>query len=174
MNRPNIPHPWVAVALWMGFILLLIPAGKPFLRLAKLAIGATGVMLVGYAAGALLLVGLLRMLAETLEGLTPTRVVLALACLVVYASQLLLVRYPEELSHPLEYTPLALLLELALPRKLSPWTRALAAMGLAALAAVLDETLQGWMPGRYFDSRDVWLDCVGAALPLLFLRIIDR
>lgn len=174
MIRPRIAHPWIAAAIWMAGILLLIPAGRPFLKVATLALGRHGVMATGFLFGFFLLAGLGRMLVDALDGLTPVRIFSALAVIGLYGVGILFIAHPEELSHPLEYTPLALLLEQALATRLSPWPRAILAMALIGLAGMADEGLQRLMPGRVADWNDVLLDFLGGVLPLVYLRIIER
>jgi hypothetical protein len=75
---------------------------------------------------------------------------------------------PEERIHFVQYGLVGILLAWALadPRNSRRLT-ALRALALGSVAGVVDEVLQGFIPGRVFDWRDIGINCLAVALGLL-------
>lgn len=69
-------------------------------------------------------------------------------------------------SHALGYAMLALAYQGALPRSLSPGSRWVTALFMAALFALSDEFHQSFVDGRTSSLRDVAIDSLGAAAAL--------
>lgn len=87
---------------------------------------------------------------------------------------LLGLRVPEERVHFFQYGVLGLLLRSALCHRNAP----LPSMAIGALLAsgigLADELIQGWLPNRHFDSRDIGLNAVGAVLALVGDEALHR
>jgi hypothetical protein len=104
----------------------------------------------------------------------------ALGVLGVYLLLLLRMTIPEERTHLIEYTAVALLIYEALMERASHGRRvpapALLAVALTALLGLLDEGIQGLLPNRVYDIRDVGFNAlaggmaVGASLALAWAR----
>jgi len=93
---------------------------------------------------------------------------LALVLLAAAVGSLVLgLRVPEERIHFLEYGGLALLARHALSYRFRPAAQYAVALGLAAVAGWGDELLQGVLPERVYDLRDVAINAVAAFLALL-------
>jgi hypothetical protein len=106
----------------------------------------------------------------------PRELAYAAAVAAVYAGAFLAMSRIEERIHLFQYGLLALLLDAALAARArrgggpsGAWSRALVAGGLTALAGLLDELWQGWLPNRMYDTRDVALNAASGALALLAL-----
>lgn len=100
-----------------------------------------------------------------------------------YAAVLPFAEAPEEALHLIQYGALALIIHAALteraPHAAPPHGWVLrhpgwAAFGLTALAGLGDEILQGILPSRYYDLRDVIGNAIAAALALLALTVVQR
>lgn len=161
---------WLPAGLWIAGILLLVPTGRMFNELFRRAIGREGLRWLLLAAGAVVVAHALRALIRTLSELHPARAALGLLCVVGFIASLLRSPIPEEILHPLQYGPLALLLERALSRGPKAWPRAGLVLAICGCVALADELLQYVTPGRRFDSMDIKYDVLSAALPLAFLR----
>ena len=82
---------------------------------------------------------------------------------------------PEERIHFLEYGLLAVLARSAWARHLRPGAAYAAAWALATLAGWGDEALQGLLPERVYDLRDVAINSVAAFLALAVDEVLhDR
>jgi VanZ family protein len=159
---------WIAVAVVVAAIFLsLYPLqfALDWLRernLLRLTIGALfGLAVTGAVAG------LVRRRAGVREWL-----VLLLAAS-VYASFAVSLEVPQERLHLVQYGGLALLLEAAFAERersagRSPEGRRSALRALAAASAIglADELVQGALPNRQYDTRDVIFNAVSAGLAL--------
>ena len=91
------------------------------------------------------------------------------AATVVYAALVAYLRgLPDEVVHLAEYGGLGLLVRFALDTAPGAAKSAVAIVLTAALG-FLDEWTQGATPGRFFDWRDVVVNTVAAAVPVLLL-----
>lgn len=163
---------WPCVVGWTTLIYLLVYRGRELyhagLRLA--GVGPLSELLRG--SSLLMMAALGWALRRRLLGIGRRRAILALLCLAWFVIECWRLAIPEEVTHLLLYGPLGLLLEAALARRRpAGWRRTCLAVALAALIGLSDEGLQALMPDRIFDSRDVWFNALGAALPLGFLRL---
>lgn len=73
---------------------------------------------------------------------------------------------PEERIHFVQYGLMALLARRALAWHWKPWQQYLGAFLIAAAAGWVDELIQGWLPTRVYDLRDVAINAVAALLAL--------
>ena len=73
---------------------------------------------------------------------------------------------PEERLHFLQYGLMAVLARRAVAPWRSGWAQYLAAVVLAAAAGWGDELVQGMLPGRVYDLRDVLINASAAALAM--------
>lgn len=95
------------------------------------------------------------------------RPLLLVAVFTLYAIAFSSAAYPEERVHLVEYAILGLLaLRAAGSSERSPFERAVAAFLLAFLVGWIDEAVQGLLPNRVYDPRDVALNALGAALAI--------
>lgn len=101
----------------------------------------------------------------------------------VYASANLGLEIVQERIHLLQYGALALLAESALRARAgadatfglrSPAAWAAGAFAVAFAGGFADEALQGLLPQRYYDLRDVGLNGVSAALALVARELVKR
>jgi len=72
-------------------------------------------------------------------------------------------------GHFLGYALLCLAFQFALPRRLSPGIRSIAAIMLALLYAVSDEWHQSFVPGRSQSLFDIIVDGLGASTAMFLL-----
>lgn len=83
-----------------------------------------------------------------------------------------------KLAHLAEFGLLSGLAVLGLERGKRFWHRGAIAAGIGAMAAVTDELIQHFVPGRAFGADDVWRDLLGVALGVLaaelFLLLLRR
>lgn len=100
-----------------------------------------------------------------------------------YAAVLPFAKAPEEAIHLVQYGSLALMIQAALaergrnapnPRGWMVRHPGWAAFALTTLAGLGDEILQGILPSRYYDTRDVVLNAIAAALALLASTVLRR
>lgn len=91
----------------------------------------------------------------------------------LYAAIALAMEVPQERLHLVEYGALALLLRAALAASAAcrPWGRRISsldvwALGTATVVGWLDEGVQGLLPNRMYDLRDVAFNALAAALAL--------
>jgi VanZ family protein len=96
------------------------------------------------------------------------RFVLALfAIALVYAAAILPMDSPEEKIHFIEYGAVALLAYAAFPVRRRYLTSAL----FVIAAGWIDELIQGLLPTRFYDLRDVAFNAAAGLLALLALRV---
>ena len=91
-----------------------------------------------------------------------------LGVVAVYMMVLLRMASPEERSHMIEYSVVALLIYEALMERASHGRRVpvppLLAVGLASLVGVLDELIQAVLPIRVFDPIDILFNTLAAVM----------
>lgn len=73
---------------------------------------------------------------------------------------------PEERLHFLQYGLMAVLARRAVAPRLGGWAQYLAAVAIAAAAGWGDELVQGLLPGRVYDLRDVAINASAALLAM--------
>jgi hypothetical protein len=93
---------------------------------------------------------------------------IGLGIIVVYFMVFLRMNIPEERSHLVEYSIVALLIFEALKERVSQGRRvpvpALLAIGLTTLIGFIDEIIQLFLPNRYFDFIDVGFNALAALM----------
>lgn len=83
------------------------------------------------------------------------------------------VRSPEEQIHFIQYGLVGVLFARALMGRFGRgWRTHAIALALAIAAGVVDELLQGLLPSRHYDVRDIGLDALSATLGLVVFRLI--
>ncbi|MDP8299207.1 MAG: VanZ family protein [Candidatus Tantalella remota] len=89
-----------------------------------------------------------------------------------YFAVLKLAVYPAEKMHIIEYTLLSVLIYNALKVDLNPYEISLYLYGgfIAFMVGMGDEFIQGILPNRVFDARDIVLNIVSSALGFLIIR----
>lgn len=101
------------------------------------------------------------------------RVLGALAgCAAVYAAVIWPMESPEEKLHFIEYGLLALLADRAAPARWSARGRFVGAALFVILAGWVDELIQGLLPSRHYDLRDVGFNAVAGFLALSSLTLV--
>lgn len=97
-----------------------------------------------------------------------TEIGVALGVTGAYLIALLRMAVPEERSHLIEYSVVALLVYEALMERARQGRRvpvpALLAIGATVLVGVLDECIQALLPSRVFDLRDIGFDILAATM----------
>lgn len=73
---------------------------------------------------------------------------------------------PEERLHFLQYGLMAVLARRAVAPRVAGWRQYLAAIAIASAAGWGDELIQGLLPDRYYDLRDVLINALAAALAM--------
>ena len=147
----------LAVSLYANAIFWSIPWVRPAAN--ALRQGGAPRWVIG-AAGVVFAVAIV---AWALRRARPAAVVAASA---VYGALVFYLRaIPDEVVHIAEYGGLGLVLAWAFGGK-SP----VAAIVTASVIGLLDEWTQGATPGRYFDWRDVVVNTIAAAVPVVILR----
>ncbi len=73
---------------------------------------------------------------------------------------------PEERLHFLQYGLMAVLARRAVAPRVGGWRQYLAAIAIASAAGWGDELIQGLLPDRYYDLRDVLINALAAALAM--------
>ena len=160
---------WLAVAMAVAALLAALYPLQFALdalrarNLLRLTIG--GLFLLCAAAGAVVLVRRRAPLAAWLVGI---------AAGAVYAGCALAMEVPQERLHLVEYGALALLLREAIAASVAarPGGRRVSnvdvwALGAATATGWLDEAVQGILPNRMYDLRDVGFNALAAALALV-------
>lgn len=167
---------WLAVAVAVAALLVsLYPLqfALDALRarnLLRLTIG--GLFLLCAAAGAVVLVRRRAPLAAWLVGI---------AAGAVYAGCALAMEVPQERLHLVEYGALALLLREAIAASVAarPGGRRVSnvdvwALGAATAVGWIDEAVQGILPNRIYDLRDVAFNALAAALALVAAAAVRK
>lgn len=106
----------------------------------------------------------------------PLEVAAGIGVLAAYLMVLVRIEAPEERTHLFEYGIIAVLALQALRlrsraggRVAHPWPAALVlAMGLGWI----DEAIQGWLPGRVYDLRDVLFNALAALMALTSVAVL--
>ncbi len=103
------------------------------------------------------------------------RVALVLIAIVAaYAAVVLPMSSPEEKVHFIEYGGVALLAEAAAPGGWKALPRLFWAAAFTAAAGAIDEAIQGLLPSRYADWRDVGFNAAAGLMALAALGILRR
>ncbi len=161
-------HPWTAVVLWTAAIFLLVFKGKDFSHLAVRAFTLQGLHLGLRLVAMVVVLRLLQDLFESYYRAGPLRTAAGLLCIILYGALLWGIKYAEEILHVLEYSPLGVLIFLAVSKDRPFHTRFIIALALATIIGVADENTQSQIPGRMFDPGDIFLNTIGSTLTLVF------
>jgi VanZ family protein len=159
---------WIIAVLYVAFIyatLNVAPAPLRFLRsLNLLRLTLTAVYLAGLG---YLMIRLLRH-----PKYTAWRMILLVGVWALYPLFARFTTSPEEQLHFFEYGLVGVLFARAL-RADGPRTRMtyIGAGALGTLAGWLDEVLQGLLPNRHYDVRDIALNAVSVALGLVIYAL---
>ncbi|MCA9771732.1 MAG: VanZ family protein [Myxococcales bacterium] len=99
---------------------------------------------------------------------------LALALLAAAVGWLLWIlrRWPAEQMHLVQYGLLGPLAVWALAPFVPGFRVVPAAALLAAWVGLIDELIQGWLPTRYYDARDVWVNIAASALGIALCGLL--
>jgi len=93
----------------------------------------------------------------------------------VYGWLTTLVKRPEEQVHFIQYGLVGVLFSRALRGRFGQSVKTdIAAFSIAMIAGWIDEVLQGHLPNRHYDVRDLWLNAVSAFLGLMVYRTIPH
>lgn len=93
-------------------------------------------------------------------------------CVAIYAAVIWPMESPEEKLHFIQYGLLALLADRAAPMRWSPWARFIGSALFVAAAGWVDELIQGLLPNRYYDLRDVGFNAAAGLLALGSLALV--
>jgi hypothetical protein len=93
-------------------------------------------------------------------------------CAIIYTAVIWPMESPEEKLHFIQYGLLALLADQAAPLRWSPWARFVGSALFVAVAGWGDELIQGLLPNRYYDLRDVGFNAVAGLLALGSLALV--
>lgn len=102
----------------------------------------------------------------------------ALGVAAVYVLMLLRLAIPEERSHLIEYSIVAVLIHQALLERASHGRHvplpALFAVAATSLLGILDELIQGVLPNRVFDVRDIGFNVLAGVMAIGASRAVAR
>ena len=157
MERPALR--WLFVAVYVNAVFWSIPYVRP----ASNALRQAGARWVFGAAGIVFAAAVIGMALRRAHWTGLAAATVVYAALVAYLRGI-----PDEVVHLAEYGGLGLLVRFALDTSPGAAKSAVAIVLTAALG-FLDEWTQGATPGRFFDWRDVAVNTVAAAVPVLLL-----
>jgi VanZ family protein len=89
-----------------------------------------------------------------------------------YAALVFPMESPEEKLHFIEYGAVALLAWAGAPQKAGGVQRFLFAVGFTALAGFTDECIQGLVPSRHYDVRDIAFNAIAGLLAVSTLEAV--
>jgi VanZ family protein len=165
---------WIAVIAWIALIYTTIP----FVRLLQAwFIAHWDRELIGYAVIAVLVIAAvavllaLRSLSSRWSPATAIWLVVIAAVYTWWAISLW--RVPEEAVHLLEYGVLGVLLYRALRPQVPDASVYVVAALIGVFVGTLDEVIQWITPRRFFDFRDIFLNCGSCALALVAVWKVD-
>ena len=104
---------------------------------------------------------------------TPRAIVALLITAVAYALVIYPMESPEEKIHFIEYGVVAFLAHLASPREWSSRKRFIACALFVTATGWIDEGIQGWLPSRYYDPRDVAFNAAAGLMALIAIAIFS-
>lgn len=165
-ERPTLP--WWIPLLWFGLILTTVPLIRRFQEWIASTVGSEWfgyVTVTCLAAGTISAVLLLRRRSVGPSFRRIAWIGGPALIAVVWVSRLW--GRPEEAIHLVEYGVLALFVTLALRGRFQTWLVVPAATLLCSAAGCIDEVVQWFTPGRFFDFRDIGLNAGAAALASL-------
>jgi hypothetical protein len=167
-NAPPREREWVSwfwVAIWSAFIFLSIPYVRAMQEMVYARWGRQ--VFTYFVVGSLLIVacaGILKLLLSRRAVSKPGILWLGgVTALTMYSSAYMDIS-PEEAIHFLEYGFLGLLIFRALSHRLRDAGIYLAAVLVGSLIGAADEFVQWLVPRRFFDFRDIGLNCYALIL----------
>ena len=167
---------WLPVAAYVCAIYLTVPFVRPLTRwLRSYGLGwifTGGIPALGVLTCALLL---WRILSSNRPGrIRSVASLAAIAALYAFFMKTL-ATFPVERFHLIEYGLLGYMAgkRLSVPGRESSRGAWLAGAAVAAAAGFVDEVIQGFIPERYYDNRDVLVNMVSGVMGFWILRIVD-
>lgn len=167
---------WLPVAAYVCAIYLTVPVVRPLIRwLRSCGLGwvfTGGIPALGGLAGALLL---WRILSSPRPGRVGSVASLAAIAALYAFFMKTLATFPVERFHLIEYGLLGYMAgkRLSAPGRESGRGGWLAVAAVAAAAGFVDEVIQGFIPLRYYDNRDVLINIISGIMGFGILRIVD-
>jgi hypothetical protein len=155
-------YAWRSMA-WVGLIYSTLYIVRPICNWLKTTIPFSQTMAVIFV----VLVVLLLIKGLMTKGLSWQRKLLFSLIMGAYILLLQSVEYPEEKVHLLEYGVLAYLLYKAFEWCRVPFQHILAVVLIGALVGYGDEVIQYFLPNRYFEWSDVFLNAKSVVLGLI-------
>jgi len=164
-------RPWLPAVIWLACIystLGVVRSVNDYLE-TRIALSA---VISGVLIAALILIVLAALRHAAM--IRPAQWIVGMAALAGYGKMLALLPVPAERVHLAQYGVLAFLLYRPLNLRFRGGGTYAAALVLSALAGWGDEIIQYYLPGRYFEWRDVGLNAVSALLGLLMTWAFAR
>jgi len=157
---------WVWALGWVGFIYATLGVVRNFTNFFR-SLGILNFMVI---CGYILICGICLLALFRTKNHDWWRYAALLAVLGSYFFFAKSIRTPEEKIHFFEYGLVGILfyraLQLNVPKK---WLAILGAFIIGGLAGWVDELIQGHVPGRYYDPRDILLNAISVALGLIVI-----
>ncbi|OGX08794.1 MAG: hypothetical protein A2Z88_11225 [Omnitrophica WOR_2 bacterium GWA2_47_8] len=160
---------WLGAFVWLGLVYGSIPLVRPvcsFLRdVTPFNVLVNSLVII------LLALYLWQLLSKRKnDAWTIILIVLALG---VYAFGLWKIRIPEERIHFVQYGILAYLLHRAVRLDIKGGRAYVISLVIVSILGWIDEIIQSYTPGRFYDNRDVVINVLSAFMGL-WLDFIDR
>jgi len=154
---------WTCAVLWAGVIFVTVPFVRPGVDFVR---GQWGGEAFTYAVAAIAVAttAIALHLIRRRGSLASFCWLVGLGGLVVYLTFDLAKSAPDEAVHFVQYGVLSVLLYRAFVHRIRDYSVYVAATIAGALVGMIDETVQWLTPGRYFDTRDIWLNFVASGL----------
>ena len=103
---------------------------------------------------------------------TPSRIITFLVLSGLFFYGMMRIHRPVERIHFLEYGALALFLFRAIRHHVKiPWSYGISILGAFGIG-LLDEIFQGFLPNRFYDPRDLWMNLAGAGLGMAIFACV--
>ena len=162
---------WTHVLLWVGFIYSTLYIVRPiceFLKQVTPFFFLTNLLMIGLLAYAVIV------LWFQIGIRSVSSFVLLALVLSAYLYGLIVISYPEEKIHFVEYGILAYLIYRALSLDTSKVLTYTGAFLLTSAFGWIDEGIQHILPNRYYQNADVLLNSVSGLLGLILVYIFQR
>lgn len=158
------------VILYVGFIYATLPIMRPILNFLKGHLGKSFSLSV-YLLLLLVAIGLIFLFLKQKGGWKAFSCLIGI--LVTSAYLLTKIEYPEERVHFLEYAALGVLLYFAMREWIKGRRVLFYIPAFVFLIGLGDELIQGILPNRVYDPRDILMNFVGGILGELILIIFN-
>jgi len=165
---------WFLTALVIAVIFFLMLFGKPLLLSIKHKISLGRYLVLVVAGWSLALAFLGWLFYAVLRLRRPSTYLLLALLMPVYLVLFFLVQDPEETIHYLEYGLLVYFLYRALRFEFSSTGSGICAVTLGSLIGILEESLQLFVPQRFFTLNDLAKNIAACLLGLAVTAIIER